>query len=285
MAAPTYDDGKGSTMSDITSELHAKIALQQVAVATAQDLADSYRTQYNRAAEDLKTTRRQLADSIGRQHAMIEVLRSVFPSGYRGDNPVWACEKVVDLVADLRGQAQDANRLQVELEHAEERATQAQADNAALCALLSEAIACGCRGVHWFDIDGEAEADGCDWWVMLDLRAQEIKCGEHPGAALLAELAGQRAQIDAALSRTEALQAENAALRRWLTLAVAAWRAERDGARAFLLGVIVCIFGVLVYFRITNPDMTSMRYMLTYWPYYLVFISLIGAYIFLRSRR
>lgn len=65
------------------------------------------------------------------------------------------------------------------------RAAQAGLDSYALYEAIQEAIDCGCRGVHWVDIEGEAETEACDLWITLDDKLQAYKNGEHPGARLL----------------------------------------------------------------------------------------------------
>jgi hypothetical protein len=57
---------------------------------------------------------------------------------------------------------------------------------------------------------------------------------------------------------------------------------DSDGARALILCILLVIFGTMAYFRITNPDMTSMRYALTYWPLYGAFIIGLALYTLLR---
>ena len=90
------------------SDLKGALERERSAVRTAQDLVDHYRALANRHAEDLKAALRRLDHERGVVQSMIEALRSVLPVGFRGDNPVWACEKIADRMADLRGQVEYA---------------------------------------------------------------------------------------------------------------------------------------------------------------------------------
>lgn len=59
---------------------------------------------------------------------------------------------------------------------------------------------------------------------------------------------------------------------------------DRQGARALLLFLIGCGWALLLYLRFSNPDMTSTRFFLSYWPLYLPLAAGTGLYVFLRSR-
>ena len=72
------------------------------------------------------------------------------------------------------------------------RAAQAGLDAYALYEAMSEAVTC-CRGVHYVDIEGEAEAEACELWIALDDKLRAFEDGEHPGAQLHAELTTLRA--------------------------------------------------------------------------------------------
>ena len=87
-------------MTDPQSEIERL----QTAVRNAQNLADHYRTLADRYRQDLEIAQRQLHDLSGTTQAIIDTLRPVLPSGFRGDNPVWACGKLVDYIDDLRSQ-------------------------------------------------------------------------------------------------------------------------------------------------------------------------------------
>lgn len=52
---------------------------------------------------ELSDMRRRAERAEGTVSSMIHELRPVLPAGWRGDNPVWACGKIADYVADLRG--------------------------------------------------------------------------------------------------------------------------------------------------------------------------------------
>lgn len=74
-------------------------------------------------------------------------------------------------------------------ERAEAMARTLLGDSAALYEAASEYLVCSCsHGVHWVDVDGEAEAEACDLRIELDDRLRAFDAGEHPGSALLAEL-------------------------------------------------------------------------------------------------
>lgn len=60
---------------------------------------------------------------------------------------------------------------------------------------------------------------------------------------------------------------------------------DRAGARAFLLFLLIGLAALSAYYRFTNPDMTSTRYIITYWPIYLAACILLIAYFFLRRTR
>lgn len=80
------------------------------------------------------------------------------------------------------------------------------ADAGALYDAIHDALECGCNGVHWVDIDGDAEKEPCELWCDLDDRLRAMEAGMHPGARLVAER-------DAARADAEYWQTENRAIR------------------------------------------------------------------------
>lgn len=59
---------------------------------------------------------------------------------------------------------------------------------------------------------------------------------------------------------------------------------DRQGARALLLFLLACGWAWLLYLRFSNPDMTTTRFFLSYWPLYLPLGLGMALYVFLRSR-
>lgn len=52
---------------------------------------------------ELATMERRAKDAELTAASMISALRPVLSSQFRGDNPVWACGKLVDYIEDMRG--------------------------------------------------------------------------------------------------------------------------------------------------------------------------------------
>ena len=62
----------------------------------------------------------------------------------------------------------------------------AEADARVLYEAARAYLDCSCsHGVHWVDVEGESEAEGCDLRIELDDRLRAFDAGEHPGAAAL----------------------------------------------------------------------------------------------------
>ena len=59
---------------------------------------------------------------------------------------------------------------------------------------------------------------------------------------------------------------------------------DRDGARAFLLGLVIIGWETLIPLRFTNPDMTDVRFFLIYWPLYTSLALATALYLWLRLR-
>lgn len=71
----------------------------------AKSLQERHEAQWEEIAKlrmELSDMRRRAERAEGIVTSMVHELRTVLPSGYRGDNPVWACGKLADSVTDLR---------------------------------------------------------------------------------------------------------------------------------------------------------------------------------------
>ena len=69
-----------------------------------KSLKERHEAQWKEIAKlrmELSDMKRRAERAEGTVNSMIHELRDVLPSGFRGDNPVWACGKLADRVVDL----------------------------------------------------------------------------------------------------------------------------------------------------------------------------------------
>ena len=71
---------------------------------TLQERYDNLYTEWKQQRTQIKATIRRAESAEAIERGMVNALRGVFPPGFVGDNPVWACEKVADQITSSRAE-------------------------------------------------------------------------------------------------------------------------------------------------------------------------------------
>lgn len=122
----------------------------------ARERQEAYYQEIAQLRLDIAAMERRAKEAEQTAAGIIEVLRPILPSGFRGDNPIWACEKLVDWVQELRSEV-ESSKNEVGIAHAERDLWQQK------CGEVSQELAAWLSALNeWADTNSRTELTGAD---------------------------------------------------------------------------------------------------------------------------